>query len=42
MNKGVLLDTSFFLRFLNDQDPLFKNAEGYFKYFIHKEIAMMI
>ena len=40
--KSVLLDTSFFLRFLNESDPLFKNAEGYFKYFIQNEIAMMI
>ena len=40
--KSVLLDTSFFLRFLNESDPLFKHAEGYFKYFIQNEIAMMI
>jgi len=40
--KAVLLDTSFFLRFLNDSDPLFKNAEGYFCYFLSKEITMMI
>ncbi|MEX0965953.1 MAG: hypothetical protein WD077_01850 [Bacteroidia bacterium] len=41
-HKAVLLDTSFFLRFLNDNDPLFKNADGYFRYFIRKEITMMI
>jgi len=41
-HKAVLLDTSFFLRFLNDSDPLFKNADGYFRYFIQKEITMMI
>jgi len=41
-HKAVLLDTSFFLRFLNDNDPLFKNADGYFRYFIQKEIIMMI
>lgn len=41
-HKSVLLDTSFFLRFLNDNDPLFKNADGYFRYFIKEEIAMMI
>ena len=40
--NSVLLDTSFFLRFLNDADPLFKNADGYFRYFIQKEITMMI
>lgn len=42
MHKAVLLDTSFFLRFLNDSDPLFKNADGYFRYFLQKEITMMI
>ena len=41
-HKAVLLDTSFFLRFLNEGDPLFKNADGYFRYFLQKEIAMMI
>lgn len=35
-------DTSFFLRFLNDSDPLFRNADGYFRYFLQKEITMMI
>jgi hypothetical protein len=42
MHKGVLLDTSFFIRFLNESDPLFKNADGYFRYFIEKEIEMYI
>ncbi|MFN9340923.1 MAG: hypothetical protein ACK6BZ_15700 [Candidatus Kapaibacterium sp.] len=41
-NKAVLLDPSFFLRFLNDSDPLFKNADNYFRYFLQKEITMMI
>lgn len=41
-HKAVLLDTSFFLRFLNDSDPLFKNADNYFRYFLQKEITMMI
>lgn len=41
-HKAVLLDTSFFLRFLNDADPLFKNADGYFRYFLQNEISMMI
>ena len=41
-HKAALLDTSFFLRFLNDDDPLFENADGYFKYFIEQEISMMI
>lgn len=41
-NKAVLLDTSFLLRFLNDADPLFNNADGYFRYFLQEDIAMMI
>lgn len=41
-HKAVLLDTSFFIRFLNDGDPLFKNADSYFRYFLQKEITMMI
>jgi hypothetical protein len=40
--RAVLLDTSFFLRFLNDSDPLFKNADAYFRYFLQKEIDMLI
>ena len=42
MHRSALLDTSFFLRFLNDKDPLFKNADSYFRYFLRKEIVMMI
>lgn len=41
-HNAVLLDTSFFLRFLNDNDPLFKNADGYFRYFLKSEIIMKI
>ena len=41
-HRAVLLDTSFFLRFLNDTDPLFKNADSYFRYFLQNEITMMI
>ena len=40
--RAVLLDTSFFLRFLNDSNPLFKNADGYFRYFLQNEIDMLI
>lgn len=40
--NSVLLDTSFFIRFLNDEDPLFKNAMEYYKYFISNEIKMFI
>lgn len=42
MHRAVLLDTSFFLRFLNEKDPLFKNADGYFRHFLQKEITMMV
>lgn len=42
MPKAVLLDTSFFLRFLNENDPLFTNADGYFRYFLEKEYSLMI
>lgn len=41
-HNAVFLDTSFFLRFLNDNDPLFKNADEYFRYFLSKGIVMMI
>ena len=42
MHNAELLDTSFFLRFLNDDSPLFNNADGYFRYFLQKEIKMYI
>ncbi|MDR3669073.1 MAG: PIN domain-containing protein [Ignavibacteriaceae bacterium] len=43
MNKqAVLLDTSFFLRFLKESDPLFNNADSYYKYFLNKNIDMVI
>ena len=41
-HKSVLLDTSFFLRFLNEADPLFRNADGYYRYFLQQEIQMLI
>ena len=42
MSESVLLDTSFFLRFLNDKDPLFSNSDNYFKYFLTKDIEMLV
>ena len=42
MMHSVLLDTSFFIRLLNDEDPLHQNARDYFKYFIEREITMKI
>ena len=42
MPKSVLLDTSFFLRFLNDEDPLYNHADGYFRHFLREETTMLI
>jgi predicted nucleic acid-binding protein len=42
MPEGALLDTSFFLRFLNEKDDLFKNADKYYQYFLQKEIKLFI
>lgn len=42
MKHSVLLDTSFFIRLLNDEDPLHSNAVGYFKYFLENEIDLKI
>jgi predicted nucleic acid-binding protein len=42
MKHSVLLDTSFFVRLLNDEDRLHKNAKGYFKYFLEEEIVLKV
>lgn len=42
MKHSVLLDTSFFVRLLNDNDVLHNNAIGYFRYFLEKNIALKI
>ena len=42
MKHSVMLDTSFFLRLLNDEDPLHSNAVGYFKYFLENEINLKV
>ncbi len=42
MKHSVLLDTSFFIRLLNDEDPLHKNVKGYFKYFLEQEILLKV
>lgn len=31
--KSVLLDTSFFIRFLKEDDPLFNNTDEYYNIF---------
>lgn len=38
----VLLDTSFFIRLLNEDDPLHENAYGYFKYFMEHDFSIKI
>ena len=42
MNHSVLLDTSFFVRLLNDEDSLHDNARGYFRYFLENEIILKV
>lgn len=42
MKNSVLLDTSFFIRLLNDEDKLHSNAVGYFKYFLENEITLKV
>lgn len=42
MKHSVLLDTSFFIRLLNDEDPLHSNAVGYFKYFLESEVNLKV
>ncbi len=42
MPDGVLLDTSFFLRFLNEKDALFEKADKYYKNFLEKRITLFI
>ena len=42
MKPSVLLDTSFFIRLLNDEDSLHSNAKGYFRYFLENEIILKV
>lgn len=42
MKHSVLLDTSFFVRLLNDEDPLHNNAKAYYQYFLENEIILKI
>jgi len=42
MKHSVLLDTSFFIRLLNDEDVLHSNAVGYYKYFLENEITLKV
>lgn len=40
MTHSILLDTSFFIRLLNENDKLHLNALGYFKYCLEKDIIL--
>ncbi len=42
MKHSVLLDTSFFIRLLNDGDSLHGNAKGYFRYFLEHDITLKV
>jgi len=42
MAHSVLLDTSFFIRLLNDEDTLHQNAKDYFKYFLESDIILKV
>jgi len=42
MKHSVLLDTSFFIRLLNDEDLLHSNAKGYFRYFLENEYILKV
>lgn len=42
MKHSVLLDTSFFIRILNEDDPLHTNAVAYFKYFLDNQIYLKV
>jgi predicted nucleic acid-binding protein len=42
MTHSVLLDTSFLIRLLNDEDPLHLNTKDYFKYFLENEILLKV
>lgn len=38
--KCVLLDTSFFIRLLNSNDPLHENALGFYRHFLEKGLRL--
>ncbi len=40
--NSVLLDTSFFIRLLNENDPLHINTLGYYQYFLEKDFRLKI
>jgi predicted nucleic acid-binding protein len=42
MVESVLLDTSFLIRLLNDEDPLHDSAKKYFKYFLDSDVSLKV
>ena len=42
MKHSVLMDTSFFIRLLNDEDELHENALLYYKYFLENDIILKV
>lgn len=42
MSHSVLLDTSFFVRLLNDEDPLHTNAKKYYRLFLENDIILKV
>jgi len=42
MHKSVLLDTSFFIRLLKEDDSLFHHAIDYYKYFLENDFILVI
>lgn len=42
MNKSVLLDTGFFIRLLNTNDPLSRQTESYFRFFLQEQYPLLI
>lgn len=42
MKYSVLLDTSFFIRLLNDEDLLHGNARGYYRYFLDQGVTLKV
>lgn len=42
IREAVLLDTSFFIRLLDEKDPLNKSADEYLKFFLDNEVELML
>lgn len=41
-SEGILLDTSFFIRLLKENDPLFETADNYYRYFLENNFSLFI